>query len=96
MNGQRAILERDINKRDSIIGRRRDSVVDSSSNVFDSKRAKNSSVCVEHAVQVGMVCSNYSVNKFKKCPIFLKCVLERKKPLLTLSVGPVLKLVSHM
>nr|XP_016451242.1 PREDICTED: myosin heavy chain, striated muscle-like [Nicotiana tabacum] len=51
LNGQRAILERDINKRDSIIGRRRDSVVDRSSNVFDSKRAKNSSVCVEHAVQ---------------------------------------------
>ncbi|XP_019245888.1 PREDICTED: kinesin-like protein KIN-7O isoform X2 [Nicotiana attenuata] len=51
LNGQRAILERDINKRDSIIGRRRDSVVDRSSNMFDSKRAKNSSVCAEHAVQ---------------------------------------------
>ncbi|KAJ8535599.1 hypothetical protein K7X08_023319 [Anisodus acutangulus] len=48
LNGQRAILERDINKRDSIIGRGRDSVVDRSSNVFDSKRAKSSSVCVEH------------------------------------------------
>ncbi|XP_059297686.1 kinesin-like protein KIN-7O isoform X1 [Lycium ferocissimum] len=48
LNGQRAIIERDINKRESIIGRRRDSVVDRSSNVFDSKRAKNSSVCVEH------------------------------------------------
>ncbi|XP_055801402.1 kinesin-like protein KIN-7O isoform X2 [Solanum dulcamara] len=51
LNGQRAILERDINKRDSNIGRRRDSVVDRSSNVLDSKRAKNSSVCVEHVVQ---------------------------------------------
>nr|XP_018628052.1 kinesin-like protein KIN-7O [Nicotiana tomentosiformis] len=79
LNGQRAILERDINKRDSIIGRRRDSVVDRSSNVFDSKRAKNSSVCVEHVVQVGMVCTNYSVNTFKKCPMFLKCILEQQK-----------------
>ncbi|XP_049392243.1 kinesin-like protein KIN-7O isoform X1 [Solanum stenotomum] len=51
LNGQRAILERDINKRDSNIGRRRDSVVDRSSNVLDSKRSKNSSVCVELVVQ---------------------------------------------
>lgn len=34
--------------------------------MLDSKRAKNTSVSVEHVVQVG-ICAQTSVNKFKKC-----------------------------
>ncbi|KAK4485521.1 hypothetical protein RD792_008163 [Penstemon davidsonii] len=51
LQGQQVKLERDMSKRESIIGRRRDSTVDTSSNIFDRKRAKGSSALVEHAMQ---------------------------------------------
>ncbi|KAK7267150.1 hypothetical protein RIF29_19814 [Crotalaria pallida] len=38
--GQNSLLERDINKRDSVAGRRRDSIVERSSKVFDPRRPK--------------------------------------------------------
>ncbi|KAL4354032.1 hypothetical protein GQ457_06G024640 [Hibiscus cannabinus] len=38
--GQKTLLERDINKRDSLAGRRRDSVLDRNAKVFDPKKAK--------------------------------------------------------
>ncbi|XP_022747090.1 kinesin-like protein KIN-7O [Durio zibethinus] len=38
--GQKTLLERDISKRDSLAGRRRDSVFDRNSKVFDPKKAK--------------------------------------------------------
>ncbi|KAK4835581.1 hypothetical protein QYF36_011554 [Acer negundo] len=47
LHGQKILLERDINKRDSLAGRRRDSVVDRSSKVFDSKKGKNLGVSYE-------------------------------------------------
>ncbi|XWS59013.1 hypothetical protein CRYUN_Cryun08bG0084400 [Craigia yunnanensis] len=40
LNGQKNLLERDISKRDSLAGRRRDSVFDRNSKVFDPKKAK--------------------------------------------------------
>uniref|UniRef100_A0A7N1A6Y7 Kinesin motor domain-containing protein n=1 Tax=Kalanchoe fedtschenkoi TaxID=63787 RepID=A0A7N1A6Y7_KALFE len=40
LQGQKNLLERDINKRDSIASRRRDSVADWNSNVYDSKRGE--------------------------------------------------------
>ncbi|XVE95776.1 hypothetical protein REPUB_Repub02eG0129000 [Reevesia pubescens] len=40
LHGQKTLLERDISKRDSLAGRRRDSVFDRNSKVFDPKRAK--------------------------------------------------------
>ncbi|KAA8517248.1 hypothetical protein F0562_017500 [Nyssa sinensis] len=51
LRGQKAFLERDISKRDSLAGRRRDSVIDRSSNVFDQKRAKGLAVSVEQTMQ---------------------------------------------
>ncbi|KAL5812063.1 hypothetical protein ACOSQ3_027013 [Xanthoceras sorbifolium] len=47
LHGQKILLERDISKRDSFAGRRRDSVVDRSSKVFDSKKGKNPGVSYE-------------------------------------------------
>lgn len=44
------ILERDIGKLDSVAGRSRDSVLDRSSNVWDSKRAKAHSVSVDQVI----------------------------------------------
>ncbi|KAL0404825.1 UNVERIFIED_CONTAM: Kinesin-like protein KIN-7O [Sesamum radiatum] len=44
---QKAMLERDMSKRESIIGRRRDSTIDRSSNVFDQKRTKGSTALAE-------------------------------------------------
>ncbi|XP_039024894.1 kinesin-like protein KIN-7O [Hibiscus syriacus] len=38
--GQKSLLERDINKRDSLAGRRRDSVFDRNAKVFDPKKTK--------------------------------------------------------
>ncbi|XP_015582327.2 kinesin-like protein KIN-7O isoform X1 [Ricinus communis] len=40
LHGQNTRLERDISKRDSLAGRRRDSVVEGSSKMFDSKKTK--------------------------------------------------------
>ncbi|XP_059646136.1 kinesin-like protein KIN-7O isoform X2 [Cornus florida] len=51
LHGQKAILERDISKCDSLTGRRRDSVIDRSSNVFEPKRAKGLSVAIEQTMQ---------------------------------------------
>ncbi|XP_019187796.1 PREDICTED: kinesin-like protein KIN-7O isoform X2 [Ipomoea nil] len=51
LHGQKAILERDINKHDSIVGRRRDSVVDRSSSAFEAKRAKGAAFLAEQTMQ---------------------------------------------
>lgn len=50
--GQKAVLERDMSKRDSVVGRRRDSVIDRSSNAFEHKRNKGLSMLAEQAMQV--------------------------------------------
>ncbi|KAJ9536971.1 hypothetical protein OSB04_029704 [Centaurea solstitialis] len=47
LHGQKAILERDITKRESIAGRRRDSVMDRSSNIFDPRKAKGFGATVD-------------------------------------------------
>ncbi|KAL0383458.1 UNVERIFIED_CONTAM: Kinesin-like protein KIN-7O [Sesamum calycinum] len=47
LQSQKAMLERDMSKRESIIGRRRDSTIDRSSNVFDQKRTKGSTALTE-------------------------------------------------
>ncbi|XP_022883144.1 kinesin-like protein KIN-7O [Olea europaea var. sylvestris] len=49
--GQKAVLERDMSKRDSVVGRRRDSVIDRSSNAFEHKRNKGLSMLAEQAMQ---------------------------------------------
>lgn len=52
LHGQKTLLERDISKRDSLAGRRRDSVIDRSARVFDPKRAKSHAVPFEQTMQV--------------------------------------------
>ncbi|PIN18320.1 Kinesin-like protein [Handroanthus impetiginosus] len=47
LQNQKALLERDMNKRESTLGRRRDSTIVRSSNVFDQKRAKDSAALIE-------------------------------------------------
>ncbi|XP_011075412.1 kinesin-like protein KIN-7O isoform X2 [Sesamum indicum] len=47
LQSQKAMLERDMSKRESIIGRRRDSTIDRSSNVFDQKQTKGSTALAE-------------------------------------------------
>ncbi|KAM7270281.1 hypothetical protein ACFE04_029495 [Oxalis oulophora] len=44
LHSQKTLLERDISKRDSLAGRRRDSVADRGSKLFDPKRTKGPSV----------------------------------------------------
>ncbi|GER25788.1 kinesin motor family protein [Striga asiatica] len=44
VQSQKAMLERDMSKRESIIGRRRDSIMDKGSNIFDYKRNKGSNL----------------------------------------------------
>ncbi|CAH9068847.1 unnamed protein product [Cuscuta epithymum] len=51
LHGQKAVFERDINKHDSLIGRRRDSAIDRGSNAFEAKRAKGSSSLAELSMQ---------------------------------------------
>ncbi|XP_076950142.1 kinesin-like protein KIN-7O [Bidens hawaiensis] len=44
LHSQKAVLERDMTKRETIAGRRRDSVMDRSSNIFDSRKVKGPAV----------------------------------------------------
>ncbi|XP_027069713.2 kinesin-like protein KIN-7O isoform X2 [Coffea arabica] len=47
LRGQKAILERDISKHDSVVGKKRDSIIDRSSNLFDPKRGRGLAIAVE-------------------------------------------------
>ncbi|CAJ1972095.1 unnamed protein product, partial [Sphenostylis stenocarpa] len=47
LQGQISLLERDINKRDSLAGRRRDSIVERGSKAFDPKRPKDLALQVD-------------------------------------------------
>lgn len=51
LHGQKTLLERDISKRDSLAGRRRDSMVDRSSKMFDSKKSKGLAASFEQTMQ---------------------------------------------
>ncbi|XP_028766813.1 kinesin-like protein KIN-7O isoform X2 [Neltuma alba] len=51
LHSQNSLLERDINKRDSLAGRRRDSVIERSSKLFDSKRPKGLAIPLEQTFQ---------------------------------------------
>uniref|UniRef100_A0A6N2LTV8 Uncharacterized protein n=1 Tax=Salix viminalis TaxID=40686 RepID=A0A6N2LTV8_SALVM len=51
LHGQKTLLERDISKRDSLAGRRRDSMVDRSSKMFDSKKSKGLAASFEQIMQ---------------------------------------------
>ncbi|XP_057983300.1 kinesin-like protein KIN-7O isoform X2 [Malania oleifera] len=51
LQSQKTLLERDISKRDSLAGRRRDSFIDRSSRGFEPKRAKGQSIPFEQTVQ---------------------------------------------
>lgn len=73
MLGQNSLLERDISKRNSLAGRRRDSVIDRNSMVFDTKMAKGLAVPFERTSQVVKVglseCLMYycRINHAKHC-----------------------------
>lgn len=76
MIGQNSLLERDINKHESIVGRRRDSVVDRNSKVFDPKKAKGLAVPFEHTLQVMKVGLNIRFLYYRvlnMCCIEFKC-----------------------
>ncbi|KAB5530115.1 hypothetical protein DKX38_020196 [Salix brachista] len=51
LHGQKTLLERDISKRDFLAGRRRDSMVDRSSKMFDSKKSKGLAASFEQTMQ---------------------------------------------
>ncbi|KAG4931252.1 hypothetical protein JHK86_048213 [Glycine max] len=51
LHGQNSLLERDINKRDSLAGRRRDSIVERGSKMFDPKRPKGLAISLEQTLQ---------------------------------------------
>ncbi|XP_057427737.1 kinesin-like protein KIN-7O isoform X2 [Lotus japonicus] len=51
LHGQNSLLERDISKRDSLAGRRRDSIVERSGKMFDPKRQKGVSFSMEQTLQ---------------------------------------------
>lgn len=61
LHGQKSLLERDINKRELLAGRRRDSVVDRSSNVFDPKRAKGLPASFDQTSQVIKQCDSLDI-----------------------------------
>ncbi|XP_061965316.1 LOW QUALITY PROTEIN: kinesin-like protein KIN-7O [Populus nigra] len=51
LHGQKTLLERDISKRDSLAGRRRDSMVDRSSKMFDPKKSKGLAASFEETME---------------------------------------------
>lgn len=52
LHGQNSLLERDINKRDSLAGRRRDSTVEKSSKMFDPQKPKGPAFSLEEYKKV--------------------------------------------
>lgn len=56
LHAQKIILERDINKQGQISERRRDSVVDRRSSIFDPKRPKGLSISFDQIMQVNESC----------------------------------------
>ena len=66
MHGQKALLERDFSKRDSLAGKRRDSVLDRSSNVFDPRRAKGLAISLDQTMQVTKMGYVLEKNKLDK------------------------------
>ncbi|XP_015900577.4 kinesin-like protein KIN-7O isoform X2 [Ziziphus jujuba] len=51
LHGQNSLLERDINKRESLAGKRRDSISDKGSKIFDPKKAKGLAAPFEQTLQ---------------------------------------------
>lgn len=56
LHAQKIILERDISKQGQISERRRDSVVERRSSIFDPKRPKGLSVAFDQTMQVTVSC----------------------------------------
>lgn len=52
LHGQNSLLERDINRRESFVGRRRDSVLDKSSKMGDPKKLKGLTCSFDQTLQV--------------------------------------------
>lgn len=50
LRSQKAVLERDISKRDSVVGKRCDSAVERSSNVFEPKRGRSPAIAVDQVI----------------------------------------------
>ena len=62
LHAQKITLERDISKQGQISERRRDSMVDRRSSIFDAKRPKGLSIAFDQVMQVNISCFTF------KCP----------------------------
>lgn len=69
LNSQKTLLERDISKRDSVAGRKRDSVVDWSSMVHDPRKQKGFSLALEQ-MQVKIKGSLYFLTFYSVCTMY--------------------------
>ncbi|KAL0359617.1 UNVERIFIED_CONTAM: Kinesin-like protein KIN-7O [Sesamum angustifolium] len=80
LQSQKAMLERDMSKRESIIGRRRDSTIDRSSNVFDQKRTKGSTALTElEVLSDELYLSNSELSTLKEEVSNLRTSLEESR-----------------
>ena len=77
MHGQNSLLERDINKRDSLAGRRRDSTVEKSSKMFDPQKPKGPAFSlVRHMFAETVVTTYYLRRAYSFCR---QLIVARKK-----------------
>lgn len=89
MYGQNSLLERDINNRDSLAGRRHDSTVDRrGSKMFDPKRPKGLAFSMEQALQVDIyawlfvfICINIILSRIIEFLIYVVTDQEEQKKL---------------
>jgi hypothetical protein len=70
LHGQNSLLERDISKRDSLAGRRRDSIAEKSSKMFDPQRPKGPAFSlVEDLIYVCKKCGYYLLFRTDPFPL---------------------------
>lgn len=85
LHGQKTLLERDISKRNSLASKKRDSIVDRGSKLFDPKRGKSLGMPYEQmqVMCMGFLVSYISLNGNYCCKLQLILIVEVEKMIVT-------------
>ncbi|QCD99399.1 centromeric protein E [Vigna unguiculata] len=92
LRGQISLLERDINKRDSLAGRRRDSIVERGSKMFDSKRPKGLEQTLQEEHKKLEVFAFESETRIASLEEEITATLKEKEEVISINEGLMLEL----
>ncbi|XP_014502744.1 kinesin-like protein KIN-7O isoform X2 [Vigna radiata var. radiata] len=92
LRGQISLLERDINKRDSLAGRRRDSIVERGSKIFDPKRPKGLEQTLQDEHKKLEVLAFESETRIASLEEEITATLKEKEEVISINEGLLLEL----